>query len=112
MEQPLKILLGLLSQKDGIDYLDPHISPYNIPLSIIPLLKCENKKGAVEHLLQDMIKDYNPKYNHDEYDKIFTTAIDYLDILEKKNTVTTNIKSVRKTLSTIDIDTSKKLKAE
>lgn len=111
MDQPLKELLGLLSQKDGIDYLDPHIKPYNIPLSIIPLLKCENKKGAVEHLLQDMIKEYHPNYNHDEYDKIFTTAIDYLDMLEKKNTVTNNIKSVRKAISTNDNDNSKKLKA-
>lgn len=110
MEQPLKELLGLLSQKDGINYLDPHIKPYNIPLSIIPLLKCENKKGAVEHLLQDMIKQYNPHYNHEEYDKIFTTAIDYLDILEQKNTVANNIKSVRKSLSSNN-ENSKKLKS-
>lgn len=111
MEQPLKELLGLLSQKDGIDYLDPHIRPYNIPLSIIPLLKCENKKGAVEHLLQGMIKEYNPNYNHDEYDKIFTTAIDYLDMLERKQSVTSNIKNVRKSLTNYDNDNSKKFKA-
>lgn len=95
MEESLKELLNLLSEKDGINYLDPYLSPFNIPLSIIPLLKCENKKGAVEHLLHDMIGEYHPQYNHDQYDKIFATAIDYLDSLERKNRFLNRIETIR-----------------
>lgn len=95
MEQHLTQLLNLLSEKDGVNYLDQNLNPANVPLSIIPLLKCKNKKGAVEHLLHDMIHEYHPNYNHEQYDKIFTVAIDYLDTLENKNKLGLKISHLR-----------------
>lgn len=98
MEQHLTQLLHLLSEKDGVDYLDKNLNPANIPLSIIPLLKCHSKKGAVEHLLHDMIHEYHPSYNHDQYDKIFTVAIDYLytlESVESKNKLGIKINDIR-----------------
>lgn len=98
MEDHLTQLLHLLSEKDGVNYLDKNLNPANVPLAVIPLLKCKSQKGAVEHLLHDMIHDYHPNYNHEQYDKIFTVAIDYLDALEtsdKKNKLGSKISNLR-----------------